>query len=105
MKMLSMQHHTVPYCVCEIESGGDLIAIREKPEYDFLINTGFYIIEPAVFNLIPEDTYFVMTDLIAKVKEKGLSVGVYPISGKAWTDVGQWTEYWNTIQELDKKND
>ena len=32
----SMQHHTVPYGVCEIEKGGDLITIREKPEYEII---------------------------------------------------------------------
>jgi len=58
-----------------------------------------------MLNLIPEDTYFDMMDHIVKVKEKGLQVDVYPISEKAWTDMGQCTEYRNTFQELDKKND
>jgi len=91
----SIQHHTVPYGVCEIENGGDLISIREKPEYDFLTNTGLYIIEPFVLSLIPDDTYFDMTDLIGKAQESGLKVGVFPVSEKSWIDVGQWAEYKN----------
>lgn len=93
----AIKHHTVPYGVCEIENGGALISVREKPEYDFLTNTGLYILEPDVLNLIPDDTYFNMTDLIEKVHEKGLRVGVFPISEKSWIDVGQWTEYKKAI--------
>ena len=96
----SMQHHTIPYGVCDIENGGDLIAIREKPEYDFLINTGLYILEPDILRLIPENTYFDMTDLIASIQAEGLKVGVFPVSEKAWIDVGQWSEYRNAIQQL-----
>ena len=40
----SMQHHTIPYGVCEIYKGGSLKKIIEKPEYDFLVNTGIYIL-------------------------------------------------------------
>jgi len=101
----TMQHYTVPYGVCEIENGGDLIAIREKPEYDFLTNTGLYILEPLVLKLIPENKYFDMTDLIVKVKEKGLPVGVFPVSKKAWIDVGQWTEYRDAIEQLKNWNE
>jgi dTDP-glucose pyrophosphorylase len=96
----SMQHHTIPYGVCDIKNGGDLLSIREKPEYDFLINTGLYILEPSILKLIPENTYFDMTDLIASIQEEGLKVGVFPVSEKAWIDVGQWTEYRNAIQRI-----
>jgi len=96
----SMQHHTIPYGVCEIANGGDLVAIREKPEYDFLINTGLYILDPSVLRLIPENTYFDMTDLIARIQDEGLRVGVFPVSEKSWIDVGQWTEYQKAIQHF-----
>ena len=89
----SMQHHTVPYGVCEIENGGDLIRIYEKPEYDFLTNTGLYILDQDVLNFIPDNTYFDMTDLIATIQDDGLRVGVFPISEKSWIDVGQWEDY------------
>ena len=38
-----MHHHTIPYGVCEIENGGDLVRV-EKPEYDFLTNTMDFIL-------------------------------------------------------------
>jgi len=98
----SMQHYTIPYGVCEIENGGDLISIREKPQYDFLTNTGMYVLELDVLNLIPGDTYFDMTDLIKAIQGKGQKVGVFPVSKESWIDVGQWAEYKNAIQKIEK---
>ena len=96
----SMQHHIVPYGVCEIENGGDLISIREKPEYDYLTNTGMYILERNILKLIPDDTYFDMTELISAIQKEGLKVGVFPVSEKSWVDIGQWVEYQKAIQSL-----
>jgi dTDP-glucose pyrophosphorylase len=96
----SMQHYTIPYGICEIENGGDLLSIHEKPQYDFLTNTGLYIIEREAIELIPKDKYFDMTDLISLLKEQGFCVGVYPVSEKSWIDIGQWEEYRKALDAL-----
>ncbi len=96
----SMQQYTIPYGVCDIDNGGILKDIREKPEYDFLVNTGFYLLEPSILKFIPKNQHFDMTDLIKVLKEKGLKIGVYPVSKKSWIDVGRWTEYKNMLNEL-----
>jgi dTDP-glucose pyrophosphorylase len=96
----SMHHHSIPYGVCKIKNGGDLLEIEEKPSYDILINTGFYVIDPIVLKYIPANSYFDMTDLINIVKSDNLSVGVYPISQKSWIDIGQWSEYHEAVKSL-----
>jgi NDP-sugar pyrophosphorylase family protein len=96
----SMQHHTIPYGVCDIEEGGVLKGIKEKPQYDFLVNTGFYVLEPETLGLIPQDSRFDMTDLIFKLQESGKKVGVFPVSEKAWVDIGQLDEYMKTLERL-----
>ena len=98
----SVRHHTVPYGVCEIENGGDLTKIIEKPEYDYLTNTGLYVMEPEVINLIPENHRFDMTDLIAKAQESELRVGVFPVSDKSWIDIGQIKDYNLAISDYEK---
>lgn len=45
----------LPYGVVDLDSQGNLRAIREKPEYSFLVNTGIYIMEPEVIGLIGEN--------------------------------------------------
>jgi dTDP-glucose pyrophosphorylase len=96
----SMRQYTIPYGVCEIENGSVLKSIREKPQYDFLVNTGLYLLEPEVLQLIPKGKSFHMTDLILKVQEKGLKVGVFPVSERSWIDVGQLSEYKEVISKL-----
>ena len=99
----SMKNYTIPYGVCKTDSAGMLIEMREKPEYDFLVNTGFYLMKPSILKFIPEDTYFDMTDLIREVKLNGFKIGVYPVSEKSWIDVGQWSEFNSVIKDFEKE--
>lgn len=96
----SMQHYTIPYGVCMFESGGLLKSIHEKPKYDFIVNTGMYLLTPHVLRYIPENTYFDMTELINILQKKAHRVGVFPVSEKSWIDIGQLTEYKATIKAL-----
>ncbi len=89
----AMVHHQVPYGVCKIKDGGELIELSEKPEYDYLVNSGMYIVNSVSFELIPNDEFFHITHLMDSIKENGGRVGVYPVSEKSWIDVGQWDEY------------
>ena len=95
----SFRHFTIPYGVCTIESGGRLLSIKEKPEYDFLVNTGMYVLKSKTLSLIPEGTHFDVTDLVEKVKEQGGKVGVFPIDEKSWIDIGQWDEYQKSLRD------
>lgn len=96
----SMQQHTVPYGVCEIDNEGTLKSIKEKPQYDFLVNTGLYLLEPDVIKYIPKDSFFNMTDLIRRLQKNGLKVGLFPVSEKSWIDIGQLSEYKETVNKL-----
>lgn len=97
----SFRHYTIPYGICEIENGGTLKAITEKPEYDFLANTGMYILKKGALDLIPGNKLFHVTDLVRSLKDNKGRIGVFPISGKSWVDVGQWEEYRHTVKELE----
>ncbi|MDP8230767.1 MAG: nucleotidyltransferase family protein [Candidatus Gorgyraea atricola] len=98
----SMQHLKVPYGVVEIDNPGSLKKIVEKPEYDFLANTGMYVLSKKVLDFIPKNKVFHITDLIHAIKKAGRNVGVYPVSGKSWMDVGQWEEYRKTLTEFNE---
>ena len=89
----SLKSYNIPYGTCELNEEGHLHHILEKPEFNFLVNTGLYVVNPSVMDLIPENTLFHMTHLIEKVKENGGKIGVYPVGEDAWIDVGQWAEY------------
>ncbi|MFV8352509.1 nucleotidyltransferase family protein [Flavobacterium sp. XS2P14] len=96
----SLIHYKVPYGVCEIENGGELKCMVEKPEYDFLVNAGMYILNPDVLKLIPENEFYNITDLIDSVKSIGGKVGVFPVSENSYSDSGQWEEYRNMLNAV-----
>lgn len=98
--VVSCRRHIIPYGICEIENGGTLRAIHEKPAHDVLVNTGMYVIKTRMLDLIPEDTHCDITDLIATAKAKGYKVGVFPVSETSWVDVGQWEEYHNALRAM-----
>ncbi len=95
----SMKNFTIPYGVCEIENGGILKNIREKPEYDFFVNTGMYVLEKEVLADIPKNQFYNITELISDYLKKEEKIGVYPVSEKAWLDMGQF----EALQEMLKK--
>jgi dTDP-glucose pyrophosphorylase len=98
--VVSCKHYIIPYGVCEIENGGILRHINEKPEYELLVNTGMYIMNKKVLNLIPKNHFFNINDLIAKVKSAGFRIGVFPIGEDSWIDIGQWEEYRKAVEKM-----
>lgn len=96
----SLKHYTIPYGVIELGDESNLIRMQEKPEYNFLVNTGMYILEPDVIEDIPEDTFFHITDLINNYIEKGKKIAIYPVSEEAWMDMGQFKEMEIMLERL-----
>jgi NDP-sugar pyrophosphorylase family protein len=64
------------------------------------ILAGIYIMKPAIFELIPENTYFGMDHLISKMLEKKLPVAKYEIF-EYWLDIGQVDDF-EKAQEIYK---
>ena len=89
----ALKHYKIPYGTIETESDGLLKKLEEKPELTFKINAGLYILEPHLLNLIPENEFFHITDLIEKIQYNKGKVGVFPVSEKSWRDIGDWDEY------------
>lgn len=89
----------IPYGVLKLDQG-KLTAIDEKPNYDVLINTGLYVLEPEVLSLIPKDKKMDMDELVRVLAEKG-HVSVYPISN-GWFDIGQWDKYRHSLKKFNE---
>jgi len=96
----STKEYIIPYGTCELNGDGYLSHINEKPKYHFLINTGLYVLNPDILDLVPNNKFYHMTHLIKDAKNRGQKVGVFPIDGDDWVDVGQWTEYQKAIDKF-----
>lgn len=90
----ALKKETIPYGIIETKENGEIIRLKEKPSFDFLTNTGFYVIEPEFLDEIP-DSFIHITDVIQSCIDKGMKVGVYPVIADSWMDMGQ-------IEELEK---
>ena len=83
------KHFTIPYGVISMNEKGEIGEIKEKPEYSFLTNTGFYIVEPEVINEVEDDVAIGFPEIMDKLRKKEKKVSVYPVSEMSWIDMGQ----------------
>ena len=97
------KHYTVPYGVVEMGENGAIAAMREKPELNFLTNTGVYVVEPQVVAEMEEGRKVGFPDVIDEYRQKGLPVGVYPINESAWMDMGQMEELEKMRRRLEQQ--
>lgn len=98
----SIKHYRIPYGVVQIQSGGDVSDILEKPEYTFIVNTGLYIISQACLRFIPPNTDYDMTDLVSSLIKNNKKVVTFPVNENDYIDIGQWEEYKKTIASFDR---
>ena len=90
----------IPYGVIETGENGLMQNLKEKPELNYQVNTGVYILNPELIDEIPEGEFFHITHLMEKVKARGGRVGCFPVSENAWHDMGEWPEYLKMIKVL-----
>ena len=93
----ALKNFPIPYGTIETGENGILKELTEKPELTFQINTGMYILEPHLLNEIPENNFFHITQLIDNVKNRGGKVGVFPVSGGSWKDMGEINNYFHFV--------
>ena len=95
-----MKDMIIPYGVLETNDDSSIASMREKPEYSYLVNTGVYVIEPDVIGYINPNESIGLPDLAARVMKAGGKVGVFPISERAWMDMGQFSEMESMMRNL-----
>ena len=82
-----------PFHFGKIISEGDFISsFEEKPNIYFEILAGIYILKPAVFDIIPPDTYYGIDSLLKDMLSQKMKVAKYLIT-EYWLDIGQPSDY------------
>lgn len=75
-----------------METGGAICKISEKPEFNYQVNTGIYVMESTVLGEIPRGKVYQMTDLLDRLMREGRRVGAYPVTENCWKDMGELNE-------------
>jgi dTDP-glucose pyrophosphorylase len=79
--------HTIPYGVVSIDNH-QLISLEEKPQQQFYINAGIYVLDPCVLQFIPPRQSMDMPELLDQLISKKLPTAVFPIR-EYWLDIGR----------------
>ncbi len=79
----------VPYGVVEANEDGEVTDLLEKPSYDLLINTGFYVVSPEFVESIPDDTFTPITEAVERCRAAGKRVSAYVVDDECFIDIGQ----------------
>lgn len=90
--------YTIPYGVVDVIDN-QIKGLKEKPTYQFQVNAGVYVLDPAVLSLIPKDTYFDMPSLFEKVIDDGKKTLAYKVKDY-WIDVGHADEFQKANEDL-----
>ena len=88
----AVQKDRIPYGVCKVNNHL-LQNIVEKPEKNYLANTGLYLVNSKVFKLIKKNENISFVDLINKAVSKKMKIGVFPIPSNAWIDLIQSIDF------------
>jgi len=92
----------LPYGVIDTDKKGIVTKWSEKPEITSNINTGFYMMEPEVFSLIPDNIPYGMDKVINKAMSKKKKLNSFLIK-KGFTDIGDMASYEKAYQEFKEK--
>ncbi|MCJ8152356.1 nucleotidyltransferase family protein [Chryseobacterium sp. SSA4.19] len=92
-------HVDIPYAVLEIDGTNQVKSLKEKPRYTYFSNAGIYLIKKEILKMIPQDTFFDITDLMDKMIEMNLNLVTYPINGY-WLDIGKYEDFAKAQEDI-----
>ena len=88
----------ISYGILRLNEDNDVIKIDEKPNINYLINGGIYIINKYILTKIKSNNYLDMDQLLETLlKSKKSKVSCYPIES-GWNDIGQF-KYYKELQD------
>lgn len=99
----ALKNIVIPYGVLHSKENGIVTFMEEKPNLSYFINTGFYIVNGELFEKIPIDGVFHMTDLANCVMKDGARIGIYPVSEDSFLDMGEFEEMHRMEEKLNIK--
>jgi dTDP-glucose pyrophosphorylase len=80
----------VQYGVLDL-AGADIAGMREKPTLRWPCNAGFYVVDPAMLDLVPPRTSFSMVQLAEAAMAAGHRVVAFPMV-ETWLDIGNFED-------------
>ena len=64
-----------------------ILSFEEKPVLSHYVNAGIYLLDPSLLDLVPQDRFFDMPQLLENAMQYQHRVSAFPIH-EYWLDVG-----------------
>ena len=87
-----------PYGVLSI-AAGTVQGVTEKPATEYAISAGIYCLSGAALDLIPEETFYTMPELMTTLLAAGKRIHAYPIAG-TWMGLESIEHFSEAVQKL-----
>tara|TARA_A100001011_G_scaffold369766_1_gene425426 strand:- start:318 stop:1376 length:1059 start_codon:yes stop_codon:yes gene_type:complete len=91
--------YLIPYGVCNIDKNNQLINLVEKPKYSYLMNSGMYIFDKKLLNLMQENRYIDFDKFLKKIQIKNYKIGVFKINSNNVQDFGKLNDFENRVKQ------
>jgi NDP-sugar pyrophosphorylase family protein len=85
----------IKYGVVDLDARA-VVGLREKPTLRWPCNAGFYVITPAMLDLVPHGTPYDMVQLTNRALAEGNRVVAFPII-ETWLDIGNFDDLNNAL--------
>lgn len=85
--------------IIEADDSGRVVAYHEKPEHEYLVSMGIYVVSPSATELIPPGQRMDFPDLVAALLAAGRPVQVHRHDGY-WLDLGRPDDYQRANDEF-----
>lgn len=89
----------IPYAILEADETQRVRSLKEKPRYTYFSNAGIYFLKKNVLDLIPQNTFFDITDLMDKILAMDKKLITFPINGY-WLDIGKHEDYKKAQEDI-----
>lgn len=88
----------IQYGICEIDDRNNLTDLIEKPVSEININSGLYIMNKSLIDIIEKNKTLNMDKLILKAKSQKMKIKIYKIDFSNWHEIGMIKDYLNYIK-------
>jgi NDP-sugar pyrophosphorylase family protein len=96
----ALRKHTVDYGVLQVDERNRLAGFLEKPQYDYLVSMGVYMVSRELLSIVPPGTRYGFDTLMNDMLKSGRPVHVEPYSGY-WLDIGRVDDYMQAIEQFE----
>ncbi|WP_299702417.1 nucleotidyltransferase family protein [uncultured Pontibacter sp.] len=85
--------YEVPYACIEFDGENNLVALKEKPKYNYHINTGMYVLNASIISQIPKGCFYDMPTLFDDLMYQNKRILKVFNTDEYWLDIGQPKDY------------